>query len=252
MSSKSHSLSERPNLDSRRLLSRDPESPRDRKVKENPNPSYKHFRQVTKTISKVYGNPSVHPQPEHYWGNVNSFGPRACYDEGKRVAEALCYAYREQHDVDICIARIFNTYGPRMGANDGRVVSSFIVSALAGEDLKVTGDGSATRSFQFVTDCVEGLYTLMNSDYSQGPVNIGNDGEFTIECLAEIVIDLVSHMTCKPRVSISHLPSPLDDPTVRRPDITLAGEILHWKPVVQLEEGLRRTIAWHINESRSD
>jgi UDP-glucuronate decarboxylase len=183
---------------------------------------------------------------------VNSFGPRACYDEGKRVAEALCYAYREQHDVDIRIARIFNTYGPRMGASDGRVVSSFIASALAGEDLKITGDGTATRSFQFVTDCMQGLYTLMNSGYSKGPVNIGNDGEFTIERLAELVIDLVSRMTCQPRVSISYLPPLVDDPTIRRPDIALAREVLNWQPVVQLEEGLRRTIEWHINESRSD
>ncbi|KAJ6049880.1 UDP-glucuronate 5-epimerase [Penicillium canescens] len=204
------------------------------------------------STSEVYGDPSVHPQTEHYWGNVNSFGPRACYDEGKRVAEALCYAYREQHDIDIRIARIFNTYGPRMGASDGRVVSSFIASALAGEDLKITGDGTATRSFQFVTDCMQGLYTLMNSGYSKGPVNIGNDGEFTIERLAELVIDLVSRMTCQPRVSISHLPPLVDDPAVRRPDIALAREVLNWQPVVQLEEGLRRTIEWHINESRSD
>ncbi|KAJ5776098.1 uncharacterized protein N7511_001109 [Penicillium nucicola] len=212
----------------------------------------KKIRILQTSTSEVYGDPSVHPQPENYWGNVNPFGPRSCYDEGKRVAEALCYAYREQHSVDIRIARIFNTYGPRMGANDGRVVSSFIASALAGENLKITGDGMATRSFQFVTDCMEGLYALMNSDYSKGPVNIGNDGEFTIERLAELVIDLVSRMTSQPRVSISHLPSPLDDPAVRRPDIALVREVLCWRPVVQLEEGLERTIQWHINENLSD
>ncbi|CAI7618145.1 unnamed protein product [Penicillium glandicola] len=201
---------------------------------------------------EVYGDPSVHPQPEHYWGNVNSFGPRACYDEGKRAAEALCYAYREQHRVDIRISRIFNTYGPRMGASDGRVVSSFVTSALAGEDVKITGDGTATRSFQYVTDCIQGLYALMHSDYSKGPVNVGNDGEFTIQQLAELVIGLVSQMTGRAEVSIAYLPPLVDDPTVRRPDITLAREVLRWEPVIRLEEGLRRTIEWHINEGRCD
>lgn len=183
---------------------------------------------------------------------MNPFGPRACYDEGKRVAEALCYAYREQHDVDIRIARIFNTYGPRMGASDGRVVSNFIASALTGEDLKITGDGKATRSFQYVTDCTQGLYALMNSDYSKGPVNIGNDREFTIQQLAELVIGLVSQMTGRCKLSIVYLPPLVDDPTQRRPDITLAREALCWGPVIRLEEGLRRTIEWHINERRSD
>ncbi|OQE47558.1 hypothetical protein PENCOP_c001G05254 [Penicillium coprophilum] len=198
--------------------------------------------------TEVYGDPTVHPQPESYWGNVNSFGPRACYDEGKRVAEALCYAYREQHNVDIRIARIFNTYGPRMRASDGRVVASFITSALAGEDLTINGDGTATRSFQYVTDCTHGLYSLMQSDYSKGPVNIGNDGEVTIQELAENVIGLVSRMTGRPPVSVAYLPALVDDPTVRRPDITLAKEVLRWAPVVQMEEGFRRTIEWHINE----
>ncbi|KGO69680.1 NAD-dependent epimerase/dehydratase [Penicillium italicum] len=201
---------------------------------------------------EVYGNPSVHPQPEHYWGNVNSFGPRACYDEGKRAAEALCYAYREQHAVDIRIARIFNTCGPRMGASDGRVVSNFITSALAGEDLKITGVGTATRSFQYVSDCTRGLYALMQSDYSKGPVNIGNDEELTIQQLAELVIGLLSQMTGQCKVSISYLPPLVDDPTVRRPDITLAREVLHWGPMIRLEDGLRRTIEWHINHRRSD
>lgn len=183
---------------------------------------------------------------------MNLFGPRACYDEGKRVAEALFYAYREQHGVDIRIARIFNTYGPRMGASDGRVVSNFIASALSGDDLKITGDGKATRSFQYVTDCMQGLYALMNSDYSKGPVNIGNDREFTIQQLAELVIGLVSQMTGRCKASIAYLPPLVDDPTVRRPDITLAREVLCWGPVIRLEEGLRRTIEWHINERRSD
>lgn len=204
------------------------------------------------TKIEVYGDPSVHPQPEHYWGNVNSFGPRACYDEGKRAAEALCYAYREQHNVNIRVARIFNTYGPRMGASDGRVVSSFIASALASEDLKITGDGTATRSFQYVTDCTQGLYALMQSGYNKGPVNIGNDREFTIKQLAELVIVLVSQMTGVSRVSIAYLPPLVDDHMVRRPDITLAREVLHWGPVIRLEDGLRRTIEWHINDRGSD
>lgn len=182
---------------------------------------------------------------------MNSFGPRACYDEGKRAAEALCYAYREQHGVDIRIARIFNTYGPRMRPSDGRVVSSFIASALASEDLKITGDGKSTRSFQYVTDCTQGLYSLMGSDHSQGPVNIGNPGEFTIQQLAELTIDVVSHMSGRPKVSITYLPPLVDDPVVRRPDITLARKVLGWEPVVPLQDGLRRTIEWHIDQSRS-
>lgn len=194
----------------------------------------------------------MHPQPETYWGNVNPFGPRSCYDEGKRVAEALCFAYREQHGVDIRIARIFNTYGPRMSSSDGRVVSNFIAAALAGEDLKITGDGSATRSFQFVTDCMNGLYSLMSSDYREGPVNIGNDGEFTIQQLAEIVIELVSEMTGRSKVSISYHPKVADDPTLRRPQISLAKEVLHWAPVVHLREGLRETIEWHMSQGNHD
>lgn len=179
---------------------------------------------------------------------MNSFGPRACYDEGKRVAEALCYAYKEQHGVDIRIARIFNTYGPRMAASDGRVVSSFVASALTGEDLKITGDGKSTRSFQYVTDCIQGLYTLMESGYDQGPVNIGNDGEFTIQQLAEMTIDAVAEMTGRSKVSITYLPPLADDPVVRRPDISLARKVLGWEPVVKLQDGLRRTIQWHIDQ----
>ena len=179
---------------------------------------------------------------------MNSFGPRACYDEGKRAAEALCYAYKEQYDVDIRIARIFNTYGPRMSAGDGRVVSSFVAAALAGEDLKITGDGKSTRSFQYVTDCMQGLYSLMESDYKDGPVNIGNDREFTIQQLAELTIDTVSQMTGRPKVSIQYLPPLVDDPTVRRPDISLARNVLGWEPVVKLQDGLRETIQWHIEQ----
>ncbi|KAJ5661814.1 uncharacterized protein N7477_009430 [Penicillium maclennaniae] len=198
--------------------------------------------------SEVYGDPLVHPQPENYWGNVNPFGPRSCYDEGKRVAEALCFAYREQHGVDIRIARIFNTYGPRMSSSDGRVVSNFIAAALAGEDLKITGDGSATRSFQYVTDCLAGLYTLMNNDYAEGPVNIGNEGEFTIQQLAEIVNELVSEITGHAKVQITYHPKVADDPTLRRPQTSLAERVLHWTPRVQLREGLRKTIEWHISQ----
>jgi UDP-glucuronate decarboxylase len=182
---------------------------------------------------------------------VNSFGPRACYDEGKRAAEALCYAYKEQHGVEIRIARIFNTYGPRMGANDGRVVSSFIASALVGEDLKITGDGKSTRSFQYVTDCIQGLYSLMKSDYGQGPVNIGNDGEFTIQQLAELTIDAVSRMAGRPKVAITYLPPVVDDPTVRRPDIALSRKVLGWEPIVPLKDGLRKTIKWHVEQGQS-
>lgn len=196
---------------------------------------------------EIYGDPQVHPQSESYWGNVNPFGPRACYDEGKRAAEALCYAYREQSAVDIRIARIFNVYGPNMRANDGRVISTFIASALAGQDLRITGDGSATRSFQYVSDCVEGLYMLMNSDYGGGPVNIGNDAEITIQEVAEKTADLVSQISGQRRVSITYHPVPVDDVRVRRPDITLAKSKLGWAPVVQLQDGLRKTIEWHIH-----
>lgn len=197
---------------------------------------------------EIYGDPLVHPQPESYWGNANSFGPRACYDEGKRCAEALCYAYREQFSVDIRVARIFNAYGPRMGAADGRVTSSFIAAALADEDIKITGDGSATRSFQYVSDCIQGLYTLMNSDYSDGPINIGSEVEITIQEIADITADLVSKLSGRPRVPITYHPSPVDDVRVRRADITLARSKLGWEPVVSLQDGLRDTIHWHMQE----
>lgn len=159
--------------------------------------------------------------------------------------EALCYAYREQYNVDVKIARIFNAYGPCLRADDGRVMSSFIASALAGEAIKITGDGTATRSFQYVSDCVEGLYALMNSGYRDGPVNIGNDAEITIQRLAELTVDLVSQMSGQDRVPITYHPLPVDDVNVRRPDITLAKSKLGWAPVIELEDGLRKTVEWY-------
>lgn len=163
--------------------------------------------------------------------------------------EALCYAYLEQFNVDVKIARIFNAYGPRLRADDGRVISSFVSSALAGEAIKITGDGSATRSFQYVSDCVEGLYTLMNSDYRDGPVNIGNDTEISIQSVAELTVDLVAQMSRRDRVPITYHPIPVDDVNVRRPDITLAKSKLGWVPVVQLQDGLRKTIEWYMHDS---
>lgn len=207
----------------------------------------KNARILHTSTSEVYGDPKVHPQPESYWGNVNPFGARSCYDEGKRVAEALCYAYHEKYpDLQIRIARIFNTYGPRMAHSDGRVVSSFIGDALDGQEIKITGDGTATRSFQYFTDCLNGLERLMNSDYTQ-PVNIGNPGEFSILEFAEIVAEMVSEKG-KPKVLITYLPRPSDDPKTRKPDISRAKEVLGWEPIVPLREGLEKTIQWHIEQ----
>ncbi len=189
------------------------------------------------STSEVYGDPSVHPQPESYWGNVNPIGLRSCYDEGKRCAETLFFDYHRENDVDIRVVRIFNTYGPRMHPNDGRVVSNFIVQALRGEDLTVYGDGSQTRSFCYVDDLIEGFLRLMEQDATLGPVNLGNPGEFTMLELAEWVLRLVGGPS-----KIIHEPLPADDPKQRRPDITLAREHLQWEPTVELEEGLRRTI----------
>ena len=191
------------------------------------------------STSEVYGDPALHPQPEYYWGNVNCTGIRSCYDEGKRCAETLFMDYHRQNKVQIKIIRIFNTYGPRMHPNDGRVVSNFIVQALAGKDLTVYGDGRQTRSFQYVDDLVEGMMRMMAApgDFT-GPVNIGNPGEFTMMELAELVIKLT-----KSASKIIHLPLPADDPKQRRPDITLAKEKLNgWQPLIPLEEGLKRTI----------
>ncbi len=197
-------------------------------------------RVLQASTSEVYGDPKVHPQSESYWGHVNPIGIRACYDEGKRCAETLFFDYQRQHGVRIKVARIFNTYGPNMHPNDGRVVSNFIVQALRGQAITIYGDGSQTRSFCYVDDLVDGLCRLMTSrDDFYGPVNLGNPGEFTIKQLAEKVIELTgSH------ASIVQRPLPSDDPTQRKPDIALAERELGWKPTVHLEEGLRRTIAY--------
>ena len=191
------------------------------------------------STSEVYGDPAVHPQPESYWGNVNPIGRRSCYDEGKRVAETLFFDYHRENKVDIRIVRIFNTYGPRMHPNDGRVVSNFIVQALKGENLTVYGDGTQTRSFCYVDDLIEGFVRLMNQTATVGPVNLGNPGEFTMLELAEQVLKLT-----KSRSRIVHQPLPADDPKQRRPDIALAKKHLKWEPKVPLAEGLKRTIAY--------
>ncbi len=189
------------------------------------------------STSEVYGDPGVHPQPESYWGHVNPIGIRSCYDEGKRVAETLFFDYHRQNDVDIRVVRIFNTYGPRMSPNDGRVVSNFIVQALQGKPLTLYGEGSQTRSFCYVDDLVEGLLRMMDCDAFTGPVNLGNPVEFSIKQLAEQVIALTGSSS-----EIEHRPLPADDPVRRKPDIALAKERLDWTPVTPLEQGLRTTI----------
>ncbi|MDX2028953.1 MAG: UDP-glucuronic acid decarboxylase family protein [Alphaproteobacteria bacterium] len=195
------------------------------------------------STSEVYGDPAVHPQTEDYWGNVNPIGPRACYDEGKRCAETLFFDYRRQHGLNIKVARIFNTYGPRTHPNDGRVVSSFIVQALEGKSLTLHGDGNQTRSFCYVDDLVDGLIKLMASpDDFTGPVNLGNPGEFTIKELAEMVMKMT-----KSSSSISHHPRMQDDPRQRCPDISLAKKALGWEPKIALENGLKPTIEYFKN-----
>ncbi|MBF0333768.1 MAG: SDR family oxidoreductase [Alphaproteobacteria bacterium] len=192
------------------------------------------------STSEVYGDPAVHPQTEDYWGNVNPIGPRSCYDEGKRCAETLFFDYLRQHRLRIKVARIFNTYGPRMHPSDGRVVSNFIVQALKGEDITVYGEGNQTRSFCYVDDMIEGFIRLMNSpDDVTGPINLGNPGEFTIRELAEKVIDLVGSKS-----KIVTMPLPADDPRQRKPDIGRARDVLGWEPKVALDEGLKRTIPY--------
>ena len=193
------------------------------------------------STSEVYGDPQVHPQVESYWGNVNSVGIRSCYDEGKRCAETLFMDYHRQNGVRVKIIRIFNTYGPRMHPNDGRVVSNFIIQALQGKDITIYGDGSQTRSFQYVDDLLEGMVRMMDTeDDFVGPVNMGNPGEFTILELAQLILKLTDSKS-----RILHLPLPIDDPKQRRPDISLAQEKLSgWKPQIELEEGLRKTIAY--------
>jgi len=192
------------------------------------------------STSEVYGDPDVHPQPESYRGVVNPIGPRACYDEGKRAAETLFMDYHRQNRVNIRIVRIFNTYGPRMHPFDGRVVSNFIRQALAGQDITIFGDGSQTRSFCYRDDLIEGMIRMMNGpDDFIGPVNLGNDGEYSILELAELVIELTGSKS-----KLVHRPLPVDDPTQRQPDITLAKKHLDWRPTVPLREGLQKTIEW--------
>ena len=196
------------------------------------------------STSEVYGDPNVHPQVESYRGNVNPLGPRACYDEGKRCAETLFFDYHRQHDLPIKVARIFNTYGPKMQVDDGRVVSNLIVQALRGEPLTVYGDGSQTRSFCYVDDLVEGLIRLMDSPLEvTGPINIGNPGEFTVLELAKQVMALTGSDS-----ALEHLPLPSDDPVRRRPDISRAKELLGWEPTVSLSEGLPRTVEYFRGE----
>ena len=192
------------------------------------------------STSEVYGDPTVHPQPEEYWGNVNPIGIRSCYDEGKRCAETLFFDYWRQHRLRIKVARIFNTYGPRMHPNDGRVVSNFIVQALKGEAITLYGEGMQTRSFCFVDDLVEGFLRLMDTgDEVTGPINLGNPGEFTIRALAEKVVELTGSAS-----RIEYRPLPQDDPQQRQPNIDKARAVLGWEPSIQLEEGLRRTIGY--------
>lgn len=195
------------------------------------------------STSEIYGDPQVHPQPETYYGNVNSVGPRACYDEGKRAAETLVVGYRDYNNVNVTIARIFNTYGPRMLPNDGRVVSNFICQVLRGEEITVYGDGTQTRSFCYISDLVAGLINLMESS-EPGPINLGNPHEVTVEELAGTIMDMIPGTGSK----IVYKPLPKDDPTRRRPDISLAKKTLGWEPKVPLEEGLRNTIAYFRKE----
>jgi UDP-glucuronate decarboxylase len=192
------------------------------------------------STSEIYGDPEVHPQPESYWGNVNTLGPRACYDEGKRCAETLFMNYHVQNKVKIKIARIFNTYGPKMSSDDGRVVSNFIAQALKGEDITIFGDGTHTRSFQYIDDLVDGMIKLMDTpDTFTGPVNLGNPHEVSVGDLANIIIKMTGS-----RSKIKYLPLPEDDPRQRRPDISLARKVLDWQPVIGLEEGLGKTIEY--------
>ncbi|SFH84772.1 UDP-glucuronic acid decarboxylase family protein [Planctomicrobium piriforme] len=192
------------------------------------------------STSEVYGDPEVHPQREDYWGNVNPLGPRSCYDEGKRVAESLCMNYHQAHGVDVRVVRIFNTYGPRMHPNDGRVVSNFLMQALRGDDLTIYGDGSQTRSFCYVSDLIEGLVRMMNQDKDIGPVNLGNPVENTMLELASEVLKVTGSTS-----QLKKVPLPQDDPRQRCPDITKAGNLLQWEPQVALSEGLAKTAAYY-------
>ena len=192
------------------------------------------------STSEVYGDPQVHPQTEDYWGNVNPIGPRACYDEGKRAAETLFFDYHRQHNLDIKVVRLFNTYGPRMHPHDGRVVSNFVVSALTGQPITVYGDGSQTRSFQYIDDLIDGLVKMMASEHEvTGPINLGNPGEFTIAELADMVISQTGT-----HAQVEYRPLPQDDPVRRQPDITRAKQTLGWEPTITLADGLARTIEY--------
>ncbi|HLF40391.1 MAG TPA: UDP-glucuronic acid decarboxylase family protein [Acidimicrobiia bacterium] len=207
----------------------------------------KGARYLLASTSEVYGDPLVHPQPETYWGNVNSVGPRAVYDEAKRYAEAMATAYRTTFGADVRIVRIFNTYGPHLRPGDGRVVSNFITQALTGRPLTVYGDGSQSRSFCYVDDEVRGLLALLDSDYDEGPVNIGNPDEYTILELAEVVLDVTGSAS-----PVVHEPLPVNDPTRRRPDISLAERVLGWKPEVLLRDGVARTAEWFRSSGAAD
>ncbi|RPH31538.1 MAG: SDR family oxidoreductase [Bacteroidales bacterium] len=200
-----------------------------------------HAKILQASTSEVYGDPEVHPQPESYWGNVNPIGPRSCYDEGKRCAETLFMSYNQQNGVKTKIVRIFNTYGPRMSVNDGRVVSNFVIQALQNQDITIFGDGQQTRSFQYVDDLIEGFIRMMNTpDTVVGPINLGNPVEFTMIELAEKIISLTNSKS-----TLVHKPLPQDDPTQRKPDITLAKNTLNgWKPKIKLEDGLIPTIEY--------
>jgi UDP-glucuronate decarboxylase len=196
------------------------------------------------STSEVYGDPTVHPQPESYWGNVNPLGPRSCYDEGKRVAESLCMNYHQEHNLEVRIIRIFNTYGPRMDPNDGRVISNFITQALRGEPLTIYGNGLQTRSFCYVDDLLRGMMLLMDQDKETGPVNIGNPGEYTMLQLAEQILKQIPESKSK----IVHKPLPQDDPKQRCPDITKARSLLGWSPTVDLQAGLAKTVEYYRGE----
>ena len=190
------------------------------------------------STSEIYGDPKEHPQKESYWGNVNTIGPRSCYDEGKRVAETMMYSYKNQNNVEIRVARIFNTFGPRMHPNDGRVVSNFIIQALQNKDMTIYGDGTNTRSFQYVSDLVDGLHALMNGNYDL-PVNLGNPDEYTIKNFAEYISELTSTKS-----KIVYLSKSEDDPTQRKPDITTANREISWSPKVTVKQGLMNTIEY--------
>ncbi len=196
------------------------------------------------STSEVYGDPTVHPQREDYWGNVNPLGPRSCYDEGKRVAESLCMNYHQEHQLQVRIIRIFNTYGPRMDPNDGRVISNFIMQALRGDQITIYGNGQQTRSFCYVEDLIRGMMLLMDQDQETGPVNIGNPGEYTMLQLAEEVLKAIPES----KSTITHVPLPQDDPKQRCPDITKARSLLGWSPTVDLRSGLVQTVKYYRGE----